>query len=157
METVMKKMIMLVMMAFLSTAAWGYDTGMAQHFGRYFEPFDGKATSKACQFVKAPDFVKALKSDQKPFVIDVRTPAESAIISIGVRDKLVVPMNKVFTPENLSKIPTDRRVVVVCKAGVRAMAIATALRNTGFDNVYVLKGGLDGLAKYLNPKCAYGS
>lgn len=153
----MKKMILFVMMAVMSTAAWGYDAGMAQHFSRYFAPFDGKATSKACQFVKAPGFVKALKSEQKPFVIDIRTPAEAAIISMGVQDKLVAPMNQVFTPENLAKIPTDRRVVVVCKAGVRAMAIATALRATGFSNVYVLKGGLDGLAKYLNPKCAYGS
>ena len=151
----MKKLILIMTLVLFSSAAWSFDEGLARSYSQYFQPFDGKATSKALHFVKVPDFVNAIKSGEKLFVLDIRTPAETGIIAMGVSDKLAVPMNHVFTPAVLSKIPTDRKVVVVCKAGVRAMAIATALRHTGFDNVYVLKGGIAGLAKYVVPKTVY--
>lgn len=151
----MKKIILPVILVLMSTVAWGFDKGLAYSYSQYFQAFDGKQTSKAMHFILPPDFVKALKSGEKLLVMDVRTPAETAIISLGVKDKMVVPMNRVFTPEVLSRIPTDRKVVVVCKAGVRAMAIATALRHSGFDNVYVLKGGLAKLADYVVPKTVY--
>ena len=151
----MKKLILTMILVLFSSTAWSFDEGLARSYSQYFQPFDGKATSKALHFVKAPGFVEAIKKGEKLFVLDIRTPAETAIVTMGVKDTLAVPMNKVFTPAVLSRIPTDRKVVVVCKAGVRAMAIATALRHTGFDNVYVLKGGIAGLAKYLTPKTAY--
>lgn len=151
----MKKLMLILAMLLISSTSWSFDQGLAKSYAQYFQPFDGKATSKALQFVKVPDFVNAIKSGEKLFVLDVRTPAETGVIAMGVSDKLVVPMNHVFTPAVLSRIPTDRKVVVVCKAGVRAMAIATALRHTGFKNVYVLKGGIAGLAKYVVPKTVY--
>ena len=151
----MKKLMLMLAMVLISSTAWSFNEGLARSYSQYFQPFDGKATSKALHFVKVPDFVNAIKSGKKLFVLDIRTPAETGFVAMGVRDKLVVPMNKVFTPAVLSQIPTDRKVVVVCKAGVRAMAIATALRHTGFNNVYVLKGGIAGLAKYVVPKNVY--
>jgi rhodanese-related sulfurtransferase len=45
-------------------------------------------------------------------------------------------------------------VVIICKSGTRATAVGTALRHIGFDNVYILKGGLMALSKYLSPKTA---
>jgi len=142
-------------MLLISSTSWSLDLGLAKSYAQYFQPFDGKATSKALHFIKVPDFVNAIRSGEKLFVLDVRTPAETAIVAMGVSDKLAVPMNQVFTPETIAKLPTDRKIVVVCKAGVRAMAIATALRHTGFGNVYVLKGGISGLAKYVVPKTVY--
>jgi rhodanese-related sulfurtransferase len=63
-------------------------------------------------------------------------------------------MNAVFLPENLERIPQDKTVVVICKSGTRATAVGTALRHIGFDNVYVLKGGLMALSKHLDAKTA---
>ena len=151
----MKKLMLIITMLLISSTTWGFDQGLAKSYAQYFQPFDSKATSKALHFIKVPDFVNAIKSGEKLFVLDVRTPAETAIVAMGVSDKLAVPMNQVFTPETFALLPTDRKIVVVCKAGVRAMAIATALRHTGFDNVYVLKGGIAGLAKYVVPKTVY--
>ena len=151
----MKKLILIMTMALFSSTAWGVDKGLAYSYGQYFLPFDGKGTSKALQFIKVPDFVKAIKSGEKLFVLDIRTPAETRIVAMGVSEKLVVPMNQVFRPDVLSRIPNDRKVVVVCKAGARAMAIATALRHTGYKNIYVLKGGIAELAKYVVPKTVY--
>jgi len=65
---------------------------------------------------------------------------------------LSIPANKVFLKENLDRIPIDKTVVVVCKSGARATAIGTALRHIGFKNVYVLKGGIVALTKYVTPK-----
>ena len=73
----------------------------------------------------------------------------------NISNSMTVPMNEVFKKENLKKIPTKLKVVVVCKAGGRATAIATGLRNIGFNNVYVLKNGFSELAKYVSPKTAY--
>jgi rhodanese-related sulfurtransferase len=154
-EVVMKKIMLIITMLLFSNRVWSLDEGLARGYSQYFQPFDGKATSKALHFVKVTDFVEAIKSGEKLFVPDIRTPAETGMIAMGVSDKLLVPMNHVFIPAVLSKIPTDRKVVVVCKAGVRAMAIATALRHTCFKNLYVLKGGIAGLAQYVVPKTVY--
>jgi len=64
----------------------------------------------------------------------------------------VNPVDDFFTEANLSRIPTDRTVVVVCMSGTRATAAGTALRHIGFENVFVLKGGFKALAGYLDPK-----
>ena len=151
----MKKLMLILAMMLISSTTWSFDQALAGSYAKYFQPFDGKATSRELHFIKAPDFVNAIKNGEKIFVLDIRTPAETAIVAMGVNDKLAIPMNQVFSPETFAKLPTDRKIVVVCKAGIRAMAIATALRHTGFDNVYVLKGGIAGLAKYVVPKTVY--
>ena len=46
-------------------------------------------------------------------------------------------------------------MIIVCKSGARATAVGTSLRHIGFDNVYILKGGFQGLANYFGPKQAY--
>jgi rhodanese-related sulfurtransferase len=69
-------------------------------------------------------------------------------------DALSIPINVLFKPENLDRVPTDRKVDVGCASGTRATAAGIALRQVGFENVYVLKGGLNALAGYLNPKTA---
>jgi rhodanese-related sulfurtransferase len=63
-------------------------------------------------------------------------------------------MDEVFTPENLARL-ADTRVLVVCQGGVRAAAVAMALRHTGLDDVWILNGGASALAEALTPKTAY--
>jgi len=55
-------------------------------------------------------------------------------------------MHKVFKPENLSKIPKDKKVVVVCHTGDRAASVVTGLRVAGFNNAYHFKGGIKEIA-----------
>jgi len=103
--------------------------------------------------LSAEDLLKAVKAGEKMTVLDIRTPGETGIIGINLPDTLVISMDRLFTPENLGRIPTDRKVVVVCKSGHRATAIALALRHVGFDNVFILS--LAALDDYLSPKTAY--
>jgi rhodanese-related sulfurtransferase len=88
-------------------------------------------------------------------LLDVRTEREQSIVGVTQPGALHIPMNKVFTPEGLAQIPTDRKVVATCHSGVRRTAVSMALRNIGFDNVYSIKGGLKKLIEFVSAKTAY--
>ncbi len=170
----MKKLFLLVVLSvFFVAPAFSYDEGLARSYEQYFSSFSGKRTAKALQMIPVKVFVESLKKGEKLFIVDVRAPGETGVygfnldsntivprgetgaFGFNLTSSTVIPMNEVFKPGNLEKIPTGGRVVIVCKAGHRAMAIATGLRHIGFKNVFVLKGGIVGLANYLTPKNAY--
>jgi len=140
-------------MSFMPTFA--YDTALAERLGQFYAPFAGKSCAKSLKMIKPEDFVKAVKAENKPLIIDVRTEQESAIYTISLADSLTIPMNQVFTKDILDKLPTDRKIIVTCTGGHRATAVAMGLRQIGFQDVFVLKGGFAALAKYLTPKTAY--
>ena len=132
-----------------------YYRTVAKGYAQLFAPAVGKATPKALHLLKTEDFVKAVKSGENLVILDVRTPGEGGIVGLALPNTLMIPVDQVFKPENLDQLPTDRKIVVVCKGGHRAMAVATALRHIGFEQTYVLKLGLTDLANYVNPKTAY--
>ena len=152
----MKRIVLLIITCLLVAGpAFGYDAEKAASLEQFYQPFEGKATAKQLHNIKAPDFVKAIKAGEKLFVLDVRTGGETGIYGVTLPESVAVEMSQVFAPDNLDKIPTDRKVVVVCKSGYRATAIAMGLRQIGFNNVYVLKLGLAELAKYMTAKNVY--
>ena len=154
----MKRAVVLLLLGtcfIFSGQGWSYDQDLAAGYETYFSAFSGKATPKALQMIPAKAFVEALKKGEQMLIIDIRTPGESAFYGLNLPNSLTIPMDQVFRPENLARIPTDKKVVIACKAGHRAMAIATALRHIGFDNVFTLKHGIDDLVQFLSPKTAY--
>lgn len=152
----MKKLfILFVTGLLLAGGAYGYDGELAKGYEQLFAPAAGKAAPKALHLMKTEDFVQAIKNKEDMLVLDVRTPNECDMLQLAVPNTLAIPMDQVFKPENLDRLPTDRKIVVVCKAGHRAMAVATGLRHIGFENTYVLKLGINDLAKYVSPKTAY--
>ena len=151
----MKMRIAIALLGLLyAMPTFAYDTALAERFTQFYEPFAGKTCAKALQMIKPDDFVKAMKAERKPFVLDVRTEQETAIYGITAADSLSVPMKQVFTKETLDQLPTDRKIVVTCKGGHRATAVAMGLRQIGFKDVFILKGGFAALANYLTPKTA---
>jgi rhodanese-related sulfurtransferase len=152
----MKKTIVLLLVAFLSSAtAWAYDGTLARTYEQFFSSFEEKQVPKALHFVTPEKVVEAIKKGEPMLLLDVRTRQEQSLVGLTYENRLSLPMNEVFKPENLAKIPTDEKVIVVCHSGVRSTVIEVALRNIGFDNVYSMKGGLVGLIKYLNAKTAF--
>ena len=152
----MKRILSLLLTLMLSSSAvFAYDADLAGRLEQFYRPFDGKTCAKALQQMPAPTFIKAVKAGDNLFVLDVRTSAETGLYGITLKDSLAVPMGKVFAKETLDQIPTDGKVVVICKGGTRAMAVAMGLRQIGFTNIFVLKGGFAALAKELSPKTAY--
>ncbi len=155
----MKRLMMItlsLLFAGIASFARAYDTGMAAGYAQLFSDVSGAGAGKALHFLSPGAFVEKLRQGERPVAVDVRTPAETELFSLSLADSLTIPADRLFAPENLDRIPTDRPVVIVCMSGARAAAVGTALRHVGFDNVYILKGGFQALAAYYGPGEAYG-
>lgn len=144
--------IVLAMTIVFSAPAWSWDRAMAESYARLFAPVQGVDAGKALQLMSPEDFVAKVKAGTPLTVLDIRTPAETAIYGMTLPDTLVIPVNELFTGANLDRIPTDRTVVVICVSGTRAASAGIALRHVGFGNAYVLKGGFKSLVNYLGAK-----
>lgn len=131
---------------------WSYDTGLADSYAKLFAPVKGKAAGKALHLMKPDVFLKKVIAREPLVVLDVRTPAEYAVYTSSLPGAMWVPINELFNKDNLSQIPKDKAVVVLCKSGTRATAAGIGLRHIGFENVFILKGGFKGLAAYMGPK-----
>jgi len=136
------------------TASAGYDAELAQSYAKLFEPAVGAKTGKALHFMKPEQLVKDLQAGKEIVTLDIRTPNELGVFGMALPGSIEIPLNEVFLPENLDRIPQDKTVVLVCQSGTRTAAIVSALRRVGFENAYVLRGGLIALSKHLNAKTA---
>lgn len=77
-------------------------------------------------------------ADGAAVLIDVREPSEHATGHIpGVT---LIPMGQVA--DRLDEIPEDQPVIFTCRTGRRSLAVATQLRELGYDNVYSQRGGI---------------
>lgn len=145
---------MAVCVLVASGSAQSYDENLAESYARLFQPAVGARAGKALHLMTPEVFVTKVISGERLVVLDVRTPAEMSFYTSVLPESLAIPINELFTPSNLARVPTDSPVVVFCKSGTRATAAGTALRHIGFDNVFILKGGFKALSGYLDAKNA---
>ena len=153
----LRRVVMLAAVASLiatSSSVWSYNEGLAGSYARLFQPVAGAKAGKALHLMKPEIFVRNIQTGERLVTLDVRTPAEMAICTSALPENLTIPLNELFVPHNLARIPTDAPVIVLCKSGARAIAAGTALRHIGFDNVFILKGGFKALNSYLGAKTA---
>ena len=148
--------IFLLALAVLLVAStgWAYDAQLAASYAQLFAPDKGAKAGKELHLMSVDAFVDGVKSGKDYVALDVRTPAEAGIFGATLPNSLAIPVDQLFLPANLDRIPADKPVVIVCKSGTRASAVGTALRHVGFDNIHILKGGLKALAAYLDAKAA---
>ncbi len=131
-----------------------WDEELAASYQRFFAPFSAADTMAALRMMPVETFLCALKTEEPPLVLDVRTPGETGVIGFTFPGALTIPMDQVFTPELIGTL-AGKEVVVVCQAGHRATAVALGLRHVGLKDIWILKGGTAALAAQLNPKSAY--
>lgn len=146
--------ILATTLALSSTMSWAYNKELAASYQKLFQPVTGAKAGKALHLIKPEAFLENLKNGKRYVAIDVRTPAESYIYSMTLPGSLYIPINELFKAETLARLPKDQPIVIICKSGTRATAAGTALRHIGFNDVYILKGGLKALSAYLDPKVA---
>jgi rhodanese-related sulfurtransferase len=147
--------IAIVASALLATsAAWSYEKNLAASYASLFNPVAGAKAAKELGLMAPEDYVQQIKAGNDLVALDISTPAESRFFATSGPRSLVIPMDQLFTPEGLARVPADKPVVILCKGGERAVTAAVALRHLGYKNVQVLKGGYQGLATCLNPKVA---
>ncbi|KRE37796.1 molybdopterin biosynthesis protein MoeB [Janibacter sp. Soil728] len=76
-----------------------------------------------------------------PFVIDVREDHEVATGTVPGAVHIPVAV-LTSDPAASAGLPSDRDIVLVCRAGPRAHLAATALRARGLERLFVLEGGM---------------
>ena len=85
-----------------------------------------------------PDFCNALKTEPEKIILDVRT--EDEIVDGGLTHGLRIPVTHL--QENLSAIPKNKPLFIVCPSGNRSILAASLLKNAGWTDLKVLAGGL---------------
>ncbi|HZO09096.1 MAG TPA: molybdopterin-synthase adenylyltransferase MoeB [Myxococcota bacterium] len=102
--------------------------------------------------VSAAEVHAALQRGEDLLVLDVREPDEHAIASIaGAR---LVPLGTLAQRIGELEPWRDRRVVVTCHHGPRALRAAEALRAGGFRRVENLAGGIEAWSLTVDPRVA---
>lgn len=91
--------------------------------------------------IKPADALKAIQTDPKPFVLDVRESKE--IVDNGyIEDAVNIPLRELT--QNLDKLPAqDQPIFVYCSAGHRGAIATTVLQMMGYTNVKSILGGLN--------------
>lgn len=93
-----------------------------------------------------PQEFDAVKNDPSYYLIDIREQYELDIVSLDIHH---IPMAKLMDDHSL--IPTDKKVIVCCKTGVRASAFADLLStHYGFSNLGYLEGGVIGYVESID-------
>jgi rhodanese-related sulfurtransferase len=136
----------------VGTPAFAYDHVEAAAYAEMFAPVQGPMAGKHLHLMKPEQFVNQVRAGQELVTVDIRTPGETRFLTGNLPGHLVIPLNELFQEDQLAKLPEDRPIVVMCLSGTRATAAATALRDIGFEQTYVLKGGFKGLISYLGAK-----
>ena len=89
-----------------------------------------------------------LSSAQPPVLIDVRETDEHAIGHVAQAQ--LIPLAEL--PNQLSKIPQNRPVLIMCHHGGRSMRATQFLRSKGYVLATNIKGGIDAWSLHVDPQ-----
>jgi uncharacterized membrane protein YdjX (TVP38/TMEM64 family)/rhodanese-related sulfurtransferase len=95
------------------------------------------------QWIEVDELASRLKEGPGTAVIDVRGPDEFTGPLGHIADAANMPVGEL--PKRLAEINAlkDRPVILVCRTDKRSAAAATLLRDAGFRDVGVLRGGME--------------
>lgn len=86
--------------------------------------------------ISAQDVEQQLQTSTRPLVLDVREPSEYQ--QGHIPGSLLIPLSTL--PGRLQELPTDRRIVAVCRSGNRSDSATRILRKAGFDALNMAGG-----------------
>ena len=90
------------------------------------------------QEIDASTLKKQIDSHADIELIDVREEYEVEICKI--KDSTHIPMNQI--PNHLNDLDNKKKLIIICKSGVRSYHVCQFLHQEGFKNIYNLKGGI---------------
>jgi len=91
----------------------------------------------------APQEVRALGSgSDSPLIVDVREPGEYTGQLGHIPGSRLVPLRDLAGRSDELAPFKQRRVIAVCRSGVRSTTAAAILTSMGFEQVYNMKGGM---------------
>ncbi len=116
-----------------------------------------KAPSEGHWQIKAADLNKMITEKKTDFVVvDVR-PTPPGQQGGKIAGSVYIPYNEILKPENLKKLPKDKKLILVCVTGQTQNLPVVALRALGY-NAYTLSFGMSSWAKgYLGAGVMQGA
>ena len=141
-----KILVTTLLTSVLGVNALAYDAEKAKYFDAFYSKFTPKVLANPTIEASADDVMKMIHEGEKFTILDARTPAEMEIIGIKLPNTLEIPMNEVFKDENLKRLPTDEKLILLCHSGSRVTMMAAGLLMLGFNNIVILKGGIKAFA-----------
>ncbi len=82
-------------------------------------------------------------------IVDVREPVEWDIVHLP--GATLIPKDRILSGEALAELPTDKRIVLHCKTGIRSAEALAAVRRAGFADAVHLQGGVIAWAHQVDP------
>jgi adenylyltransferase/sulfurtransferase len=66
---------------------------------------------------------------------------------------ILIPLGKIedMKPKNLTTISKSDQIILHCKAGVRSLKAAKALKQMGFEDVKSMAGGIEAWSERIDP------
>ncbi len=138
----LKIILGLLLVLAIAVPAYANDSGMAAKANEAIKD----APNNINFHVGADDVYMWIKMKKTDFqVIDVRMDKQD-FDSGHIPGAIFIPYNEVFKPENLKKIPKDKKIVIVCQMGATAALTVVPLRMLGYD-AYSMLVGMSGWLK----------
>jgi rhodanese-related sulfurtransferase len=138
----------------LSSQLLAFDAAKATQLHHFYSKMNQKACADSKLFIKAEEVMGMIREGKPYLLLDVRTQGEASVLGLTDAHSALIPIERLFTPEALKTLPTDRPIIAICHSGTRGTMAAIGLKQLGFKNVHVLKGGMIALADADTPKNA---
>jgi adenylyltransferase/sulfurtransferase len=123
-----------------------------------YEAFCGAVSNEAAEAIvdstinvkQLDEMLKARERGEKDFMlIDVREPNEYDIVSIP--GAVLIPKNEFLMGDALTKMPTDKQIVLHCKVGGRSAEVLAAVKGAGFKDAIHVGGGILAWVSQIEP------
>jgi len=86
-------------------------------------------------------------AEHPPLLLDVREPWEFNLCRI--ENSTLVPMNQV--PNVLKKLNREQETFLICHHGVRSQRVGLLLKDSGFEKIINVTGGINAWASQVDP------
>jgi len=109
--------------------------------GRAFDLFAGQAFTD----ITGTETAQVLKTEKDILVLDVRTAQEFTGELGHLKGAKLIPVDELSARIGEISAYKNKKVLVVCRSGVRSRKASSILVNAGFENVYNVTVGMAGM------------
>jgi hydroxyacylglutathione hydrolase len=93
--------------------------------------FSENLTFSSKTIINSEELIQKITVNEDLYLLDVREPDE--LLESKIDGVMNIPLSKIFQPNAIDGIPTDKPVVVICGSGNRATIATYALAQEGID------------------------
>lgn len=92
--------------------------------------------------MKVKELKEKLTKGENVLLLDVRENDEFNNSPDKIENSQNIPMGKVFVEASKGNLPKDKKIITICKSGIRCEIVARELKPKGYD-IEFLEGGVE--------------